>query len=367
MARKDAEPLPLPLPAGRFVRTLLDWYRRHRREMPWRGEADSYRVWLSEVMLQQTRVEAVRPYYERFIGRFPTVEALAEAEESDVLAQWAGLGYYSRARNLHRAARIVCEEFGGRFPETMEEARSLPGVGRYTAGAVLSIAYGQPQPVLDGNIRRFLTRFLCLDGERSPDGRLWRLLEELVAHPEAAPRASDFNQALMEFGSQVCVPRTPRCGECPLSGSCRALAAGLQADLPRPKKVREPVRLHFLVALIWRDSELLLRRNDEGPFLKGFWEPPRLEGDDPAGFAMRVRKRWGVRLEVAGELPTLRHQITHHQLELKLLRCRLREGAMPDGWQWADPAERRLPLPAYVRKLSDPDSVRGSLPSEFSR
>src|SRR5512136_569268 len=214
-------------------RALLGWYARRRRALPWRGVRDPYRIWVSEVMLQQTRIATATPYYHAFLGRFPTLAALARARPADVLEAWSGLGYYRRARSLHAAAREVVREHGGRVPDDPAAFERLPGVGRYTAGAVLSIAYGRPLPALDGNAARVLSRLEALPATmRDPAGarRLWALAAARVP----ADRPGDWNQALMELGATVCTPRAPRCAACPLRRHCRALALGRVDRLPPP-------------------------------------------------------------------------------------------------------------------------------------
>ena len=210
---------------------LLEWYRRERRDLPWRRTRDPYAIWISESMLQQTRTETVIPYYERFLDRFPDVDTLADAELDDVLGAWAGLGYYSRARRLHAAARVVADEFGGRLPEDAETLRTLPGVGRYTAGAVASIAFDREEPVVDGNVARVLSRLRGIRDDLKRPAVIRRLWEEASALARG-PHPGDLNQALMELGATVCVPRTPRCAGCPLTRRCDARRRGDAATLP---------------------------------------------------------------------------------------------------------------------------------------
>ncbi len=205
--------LQLPIPVTEFAPRLLGWYRDNKRDLPWRNDPDPYRVWVSEVMLQQTQVKTVVPYFEEFLRSYPTVEDLARAEESEILSSWSGLGYYRRARNLHRAAQMVCERYGGEFPRDFSQALELPGIGHYTAVAILSLAHGEPLPILDGNITRFFTRYLKIedDLERTVVGKLRKFLVQLVSETSVAKNVRDFNQALMEIGSLVCIPRNPQC------------------------------------------------------------------------------------------------------------------------------------------------------------
>ncbi|HUP19541.1 MAG TPA: A/G-specific adenine glycosylase [Gemmatimonadota bacterium] len=248
---------------------LLDHYDRTRRAMPWRETSDPYAIWVSEVMLQQTRVDAVIPYWERWMARFPTVHALAEADLGDVLRHWQGLGYYSRARNLHRAAREVRERYTGEVPGEAEELRRLPGVGEYTAGAVASIAFGRRVPAVDGNVRRVLSRLHNLENPGSAELR--RLAHDLVP----ADRPGDFNQALMELGATLCTPRSPRCERCPVAAWCRARALGVQEERPRPKpRKRVPEEAVETAVVVRDDRALLLVRRPEAGLLGGMWEPP---------------------------------------------------------------------------------------------
>ncbi len=222
----------------RFRRNLLRWYDRAGRDLPWRATRDPYAVWISEVMLQQTTVAAVKPYFERFLERFPDVAALAAADESDVLRLWEGLGYYSRGRNLHRAARVVVEQHDGRFPEDVTTLQSLPGIGRYTAGAIASFAFDVPAPIVEANTVRLYARLTGLDGDpRSTAGQraLWEFAEAIVP----AKRAGAFNHALMDLGATVCTINEPRCHDCPVRSCCRAFADGRQAEIPPPKRRRQ--------------------------------------------------------------------------------------------------------------------------------
>ena len=263
-----------------FSEELLSWYRKHRRDLPWRRSRNPYHIWISEVMLQQTRVETVIPYFHRFIERFPTMEALAEAPEEDVLKLWEGLGYYSRARNLQGAVREVQERYGGTVPDTLKEISTLKGVGPYTAGAVLSIAYNKPEPAVDGNVMRVLSRYFLIEEDImkvSTRGIMEKLAKELI--PEGA--AGDFNQGLMELGAMVCTPRSPHCLTCPVMEHCAAREAGMEEELPVKKKAKPPRPEYRIAALIEgtgpNQGKVLIRQRPQEGLLARMWELPHTE------------------------------------------------------------------------------------------
>ncbi len=370
--------------------SLLAFFDEHQREMPWRETSDPYRIWVSEVMLQQTRVETVVPYYRRWMERFPTVRTLAEASTDEVLRHWQGLGYYSRARNLHRAARELQAEYDGALPSTVTELKQLPGIGDYTAGALASIAFGRPEPAVDGNVRRVLARLL---DEPSPTpGQLRRWAAALV-DPE---RPGDFNQAFMELGSVVCVPRSPRCRRCPVGEHCRARRAGTQEDRPAPKARRPIPRLIEVVIVLRRGrgehAEVLLRRRDEDGLLGGMWECPSVEVDaglDPTseswspavhGALARLLAELGVEpddVEDPAEpraLVAVDHAFSHrrvHYHPFELVVRRGRSGRTPpdsgDKPRWVLLGDRaRVPLPvaqeAILHDLELRLAADGSLP-----
>lgn len=320
---------------------LLAWYDAHRRDLPWRASVDPYRVWVSEVMLQQTRVEAVVPYFARWLERFPTLDSLAQAPLDDVLKQWQGLGYYSRARNLHRAAREVADRFGGRVPDNVEQFRALPGVGRYTAGAVQSIAFGHAEPVVDGNVRRVFARWT--DQSSPTDAALWRLAEALVP----GERPGDLNQALMELGAVICTPRNPRCGACPVREHCRAHAAGTQAERPLPKRARPLPHEDVAVAVIERAGRWLLTRRPVDVRLGGLWEFPgtvRRRGEPTAAAARRAgREAAGLPVLPGAELGRVEHGFTHLRVTYHPVRCTAPAGDAQalgcDAFAWVLPAE----------------------------
>jgi A/G-specific adenine glycosylase len=298
---------------------LLEWYERSARSMPWRGHPDPYAVWVSEIMLQQTRVETVIPYFERWMARFPRLSDLAAAEEQDVLKLWEGLGYYSRARNLHRAARWVVEQYGGRLPASRDELAKLPGVGGYTAGAVASIAFGLDEAALDGNIRRVLARVFDVEiPARSPAGerRLWELSRENLP----PGRAGDYNQALMDLGATICLPQNPTCLLCPLADICQARAAGTQQERPiLPVKAAVP---HYIVtaAVIRSDDRVLIARRPRDGLLGGMWEFPG--GKQQAGETLpeclqrEIREELDAVVTVGEKIGVYRHAYTHFKVTL---------------------------------------------------
>jgi len=334
-------------------RALLSWYDRHRRELPWRRTKDPYGVWVSEVMLQQTTVKTAMPYYEAFLKRFPTLQALAEEPEEEVLGAWSGLGYYHRARNLHRGAQHVAERHGGRFPRTLEAALAVPGVGLYTASAILSIAHGLPLPVVDGNVRRVLARLLALRGpEYRKDGPYYNRAEELLDRE----RPGDWNQALMELGATVCTPRDPGCEACPLRSRCRARALGVVDELPEGRARRAPVDVQVAAALVERDGKVLLVRRPEGRLLGRMWEVPQtsLESRGLPDLARELEERHGLRVVPGALAVRARHAITYRRITLEGYRSRLKAPPPtdPDRFLWARPEEvAALPVSSSTRKL----------------
>ncbi len=307
---------------------LLAWYAAHRRDLPWRsaaGEtADPYRVWLSEVMLQQTRVETVRPYYARWLERFPTLRSLAEAPLDDVLKAWEGLGYYSRARNFHRAVQEVASRHGGHVPGQPDAFRALPGVGRYTAGAVMSIAFGREEPVVDGNVRRVLARWT--DDPAPADDALWRMAAALVP----GERPGDVNQAVMELGATVCTPRNPRCGDCPVRDLCAAYAAGTQNERPAPRKAKPLPHEDTAVPVIQRGGDVLLVRRPVAARLGGMWAFPqavRADGESLSAAAARAaREGLGIEIAVGEPVAVVQHTFTHVRATYHAVRCAVTAG-----------------------------------------
>lgn len=289
-------------------RALLDHYDRHQRRLPWRGERDPYRILVSEVMLQQTRVETVLDYYEAWLGRFPDIDALAAADADDVLRAWEGMGYYRRARNLHRAAQVVRERPDRALPPTYEELRELPGVGEYTAGAVASIAFGERVHAADGNVRRVLARLFDVSDPK----RAWlRDTASALVDPE---RPGDWNQALMELGATICKPRGPRCGRCPVAEWCGAREAGTEEERPAAASRRAPRKAVFAVAVLHDDGLVLLRKRPADGLLGGMWAFPEVEverSDDPAAAALGIAAELTLEPRGVEALPPCEHAFTH--------------------------------------------------------
>lgn len=308
----------------RLRERLLAWYDKSHRDLPWRRSRDPYAIWISEAMLQQTRVETVIPYYERFLERFPDVEALATADRDDVFEVWAGLGYYSRARNLHRAALMVMEEFEGSIPDNVVALRRLPGVGRYTAGAVAAIAFDRPEAVVDGNVVRVLSRLLDIRADVSRKDVVERLWDEAGRLAEG-PRPGDFNQALMELGATVCTPRSPRCEHlCPMKRLCHGRASGDVESLPNKPKKKQPRPVAAVAAwLPRRDRVLLVQRPDQG-LLANLWELPGGElptAAEPKDHVVAIlRERIGLEVRDPMASGTVEHVFTHLRLRLHVFR-----------------------------------------------
>jgi len=310
--------------SARIRRHLLGWFEQNARDLPWRRTRDPYAVWVSEVMLQQTQVETVKPYYERFLRRFPSPEHLARARLDTVLKLWEGLGYYSRARNLHKAAKTLVRDLGGIFPKTQEGLMSLPGIGRYTAGAIASIAFGQTEPVVDGNVTRVLCRvFAIRDDPRqhATQERLWSIATDLVA----SGQAGDLNQALMELGATLCLPRGPQCPACPLQTLCKAWRQRRQEELPiRPPRKVLP-RHTVAVGVIFKGNKVLIdKRRPEG-LLGGLWEFPggkRQGGESLETTLLReVQEELGIRIKVRHRLLRIDHAYSHFRVRLHVFVC----------------------------------------------
>ncbi len=345
---------------GKFRRRLLAWFSARKRDLPWRRTKDPYRIWLSEIMLQQTRVAAVVPYYESFLSRFPDMQALGRAGSEAVLSHWAGLGYYSRARNLLRAAQEIVAHHDGRFPKKYDAALALPGVGRYTAAAVLSIAYDKPLAVLDGNVARVLARLGALRGDlRTP--ALWQKLEAAAQGLLARKAPGDWNQAMMELGATVCIPKSPKCGECPVAEWCLARELGIAGQLPDTRKKRASVQVTLAAAVLLdpRGRTLLVRRaGGDGALFSRMWQFPALEASTDASFNLtrHLREKFGV--NVAGEqlvqLKTARHAVTFREIRLEPFLIRVERLPKIKGARTPLLGRfGRLPLSSATQKIAD--------------
>jgi A/G-specific adenine glycosylase len=359
----------------RVRRRLLAWYDRARRDLPWRRSRDPYAIWVSEVMLQQTRVETVRERWGEFLERFPDVGALAHAPLDRVLKAWEGLGYYGRARNLHRAAREVVSRHGGRLPQEPEAMRALPGFGPYTTAAVASIAFGLSEAVVDGNVTRVLARLL---DERGDIGRAAtrRLIAAAASALVTRSRPGDTNQALMELGALVCAPRTPRCPECPLSAECAAHAAGSAARLPVRAARRRTPHHDIAAGLVWRGGRVLIARRPAEGLLGGLWEFPggkrRPEETLEEACAREIREETGLAVRVVAPFLALDHAYTHFRITLHLFHCTSARGRpRPLGCEsprfvhpseldaYAFPRANRRALEALARGEGGPPPRRG--------
>jgi A/G-specific adenine glycosylase len=341
-------------------RRLLAWFRKHRRPLPWRGTRDPYAIWVSEIMLQQTQVATVIPYFKRFMRSFPTLVALAQATEAEVLRHWEGLGYYRRARDLCRSARLICEEHDGRLPGDPATLRALPGFGRYTVGAVLSQALDCRLPILEVNSRRVLCRLFGIRADlrsREAESRLWRHAEELLP----ARKAGDFNQALMELGALVCSAAKPRCERCPVSTHCTARRLGLEDKIPLPPRPPRVEDVAEVAVVVRRGRRVLLVQRPKTGRWAGLWEfphGPRHAGETAPDAACRLLAELaGIQGDPLRELTTLRHGITRFKITLACIEARYRSGrfrsaSYPRG-RWVMPDELPdFPLSSPQRRLA---------------
>ena len=321
---------------------LLAWAERALRDLPWRTERTPYRVWVSEIMLQQTRVETVIPYFERWMDSFASIEALARADLGDALKCWEGLGYYARCRNLYRAAQAVMQEHGGRLPDRREALLALPGIGPYTVGAILSLAFGQDAAVLDGNVRRVLARLYAIPakaGDQEARKKLWALAEALLP----AGRAGQFNEALMDLGAMVCTPRKPRCPNCPLQAVCRAYALGDPEAYPLQRKRPPTPHADVTAGVIWRGERVLIAQRPLDGLLGGMWEFPGgkvEEGETlPECLQRELREELEIEVQVGPQLTVVRHAYTHLRVTVYAFECQYDVPDEPratgvEDWRW---------------------------------
>ncbi len=335
----------------RFAQTLIDWQRSHGRHgLPWQDTRDPYRVWLSEIMLQQTQVDTVIPFYRRFLARFPDIAALASSEQADVLALWSGLGYYARARNLHRAALYVVAEYGGQFPQTAAEIAELPGIGRSTAAAIAAFCFDERAAILDGNVKRVLARHRAIEGFpglRAVEQQLWAIAESLLPRQDVGI----YTQALMDLGATICTRGRPACGICPLADTCLANARGRQHELPTPRPPRSVPERDVRMLIACQAGAVLLERRPETGIWGGLYALPEIPvGLSAEAFALTL----GLKTQGGVEaLPSLRHAFTHFRLTIAPLRCEVVGAGVAEArWRWTTASEfSQLGLPAPVRKL----------------
>jgi A/G-specific adenine glycosylase len=335
-----------------FSSRLIHWQRKYgRHDLPWQGQ-DAYRVWLSEIMLQQTQVATVIPYYQRFVASFPDIGALAAVTEDEVLAHWSGLGYYARGRNLHKAARLVVERFGGEFPRKLDDILELPGIGRSTAAAICALAYHERRAILDGNVKRVLARWCGIEGwagNSKVEERLWQQAESLLPPRDVAI----YTQALMDIGATVCTRGKPKCGDCPVSSDCVAFNTNRTAELPTPRPKKSVPERHATFLLLMHDNDILLEKRPGSGIWGGLWCPPQI--DDGQGVAEDYLQRNGLDVSERIDLPEFAHTFTHFKLHITPVLLRVAhkpQRVQQPGSVWIDVEEAlRGAIPTPVRSL----------------
>lgn len=328
-----------------FAAALTEWYQTSHRDLPWRNTKDAYKIWLSEIMLQQTQVKTVLDYYRRFLERYPSIQSLASATDDDVLKQWEGLGYYARCRNLHKTARLISEKYHGEFPQTLEDVEALPGIGRSTAGAILTFAYGQKHPLLDGNVKRVLSRIFDVDTDIQQAGTTRVMWEYSTALLEESEDPYTYNQAIMELGATLCTPQNPRCLLCPVKTFCSAAAKGTQQE--RPVKERKPATPHYTigVGVIWNNGQVLIQKRPPEGLLGGLWEFPggkQKENESISETVYReIEEELVIQVRVRNLITTVRHAYTHFKITLHAFHCDYVSGEPQpkacETWQWVSP------------------------------
>jgi A/G-specific adenine glycosylase len=337
----------------------LAWYEKEKRERPWRKNLNPYRILVSEFMLQQTQVKTVIPYFERWMKSFPTLQKLAQAKETTILKHWEGLGYYSRARNLKKTAQIILKDYSGKVPDSMDAILKLPGVGRYTAGAILSIAFGKKVPVLDGNVKRVLSRIFLLKengGNRQSENVLWETMHSLLP----VTGSGDFNQAFMELGATVCLPKNPLCLICPLKQNCGAQKTGKQNLYPPRKQKIPSTKIEVSAAVILRRNKIYIQKRKAGGLMGGLWEFPggKFESGESAEQCLtrEIKEEIGVALHIDEKLMTVKHSYTRFRVTLHVFLCRIHSGRVSptqcEEWEWVKREELdTYPFPAANVKI----------------
>jgi A/G-specific adenine glycosylase len=319
----------------KIQKRLLAWFKKNGRDLPWRKTRDPYAIWVSEIMLQQTQVSTVIPYYQTFLKTFPTVRRLAKADLSKILSIWEGLGYYSRARNLHKASRVILDRFNGKIPDALNDLVGLPGIGRYTAGAILSIAFNKEAPILDGNVKRVLSRLFAVSGNPvrgKTEDLLWNYSESLI--PKG--RAGSFNQALMDLGATICTPKDPQCARCPLHRLCKATASGNVERFPS-RGIKRPIpSIKAVSAVIRKDGHVLLRQRPAKGLLGGLWEFPdwrvNHREDSELKLLRFIKNELGIRIKTKEFLGSFKHTYSHFKLTLHVYLCQAAGGKNVGTW-----------------------------------
>jgi A/G-specific adenine glycosylase len=340
------------LQKGKIHTQLLRWFKKNGRDLPWRKTKDPYAIWVSEIMLQQTQVDTVIPYYQKFLKSFPTVHHLAKANLSKILKVWEGLGYYSRARNLHRASKIIVNHFQRKVPSNLRDLLSLPGIGRSTAGAILSFAYNKEAPILDGNVKRVLSRLFAISGSKAKTERLlWGISESLI--PKG--RSNPFNQALMDLGSMLCTPKDPQCPHCPLQNFCKGKASGNPEKYPIKGLKKTIPHIEAISAVIQRDGKVLLNRRPPKGLLGGLWEFPNwpTEGkkDLERYLKKKVKREIGITVKSKGPIGPFKQTFSHFKLTLHVYHCQAID--RKKGGRWVSFRELSLfPMPKLHRRIA---------------
>ena len=346
--------------ASNFSQLLLVWFEQHgRQSLPWQQHQEPYGIWVSEIMLQQTQVETVIPYYQKFMARFPDIVTLANAKQDAVMANWAGLGYYARARNLHRAAQIIRDQYEGHFPLKLEQVMALPGIGRSTAGAILVFSQHARHPILDGNVKRVLTRFFAIDGHPSRktiENKLWALSDQLTP----SNRVADYTQAIMDLGATLCTNHLPKCTRCPIHSGCLALQQGKQTSYPTPKpKAHRPQRYSRMLLLSNANAEYLLIKRPPSGIWGGLWALPELP-DSATDCQAWCNQQFGISIANGKRLATIRHSFTHFELEIQPIVCNVNQSTAPtanrimdsEHYLWYNPlSDCAVGIPTAVRKI----------------
>ena len=339
-------------PTQDFQQSLLYWFERKMRDLPWRQDKNPYKIWVSEIMLQQTRVDTVIPYFNRFIEKFPTIEALADAHEDEVLKLWEGLGYYSRARNLHTAVKEVKEKYQGRVPDNAAEISSLKGVGSYTAGAILSIAYGKREPAVDGNVMRVFSRIFAIE-EDIQKQRTKKLFEELVRKLIPKGAASYFNQGIMELGALICTPQSPKCSSCPVASYCLGRKKGIHEHLPVKTQKKKPRPVQMVAGVIVENGYVLIRQRQESGLLAKLFEFPNLEWQETepeVSISKHIYEEYQIQAFTAEALQSVQHTFSHIIWDITVFRLRSRQVNVRTA------SEKNLPPNACWVKLEELDN-----------